>query len=67
MASFFCFVGDDMPISDQLLSKLVCPECRGKLKYDQEASHLDCDKCKLRFSVVDNIPVLLLDEARELK
>lgn len=56
-----------MAISEQLLSKLVCPSCRGELKYTPEAATLDCEKCKLRFNVVDNIPVLLMDEAEELK
>lgn len=55
------------PISDQLLSKLACPKCQGDLKYDRDNENLDCDNCKLRFRITDEIPVLLLDEATEIE
>ncbi|RKX29045.1 MAG: Trm112 family protein [Candidatus Zixiibacteriota bacterium] len=55
-----------MAISEKLLDKLVCPKCRGKLVNEEKRKSLVCNTCKLEFSIVDNIPVLLLDEARAL-
>ncbi len=57
---------DPMALSEDLLSILVCPQCRGNLDYDRTASHLDCPKCKLRYKVVDDIPVMLVDQAEKL-
>ncbi len=55
-----------MTLSEQLVSKLACPKCGAALKYNAEEKKLDCNQCKLRFRVTDNIPVLLIDEAEEL-
>ena len=55
-----------MALSEDLLSILVCPQCRGALTYDREASHLTCAACKLRYQVVDDIPVMLVDQAESL-
>ena len=55
-----------MPISERLLEKLVCPQCKGKLDYDQAAEKLACADCKLVYRIEDNIPVLLVDEAEKM-
>ena len=55
-----------MALSEDLLSILVCPQCRGDLVYDREAGHLTCASCRLRYRVVDDIPVLLVDQADKL-
>ncbi len=46
-----------------LLEIIVCPDCRGGL--DLVASELVCRSCGLAYPVRDNIPVLLVDEARK--
>jgi len=56
-----------MALPEKLLSKLVCPKCRGLLTYDREGDHLTCPECMLRYRVTDDIPVLLLDEAEKLE
>ena len=53
-----------MALSAKLLSKLVCPKCKGDLDYRQAESVLVCGKCKLKFEVKDDIPVMLLAEAK---
>ena len=53
-----------MNIDDWLLDILACPACRAKLRPDQEASELVCTGCGLAYPVRDDIPVLLVDEAR---
>lgn len=50
----------------KLLEILVCPVCKGKLDYNKTAQELTCKPCKLVFPIRDNIPVMLVDEARSL-
>ncbi len=50
----------------KLLEILVCPVCKGKLDYDKAAQELVCSPCKLAFPIRDDIPVMLVDEARSL-
>ena len=57
---------DPMALSEDLLSILVCPQCRGDLNYDRDSNHLTCPACKLRYRVVDDIPVMLIDQAEKL-
>ena len=49
-----------------LLDILACPNCRSPLRVDEEASELVCTSaaCGLAYPVRDDIPVLLIDEAR---
>lgn len=55
-----------MALSERLLAKLVCPRCRGKLDYKENENRLVCNECSLAYKIVDNIPVLLVDEAEKL-
>ncbi|UYG08897.1 Trm112 family protein [Halomonas sp. M4R1S46] len=50
----------------ELLAMLVCPLCKGKLKYDREAQELICRFDGLAYPVRDGIPVMLPEEARAL-
>jgi uncharacterized protein YbaR (Trm112 family) len=52
-----------MALSDELLSILVCPQCKGELRYEREAERLVCEACRLRYPIVDDIPVMLPEEA----
>jgi uncharacterized protein YbaR (Trm112 family) len=53
-------------IDPQLLEILACPECHAPLRVDDAAQELVCtsDTCGLAYPVRDDIPVLLIDEAR---
>lgn len=55
-----------MALSADLLSILVCPACKGHLDYDANACTLTCQACHLRFRVVDDIPVMLIDQAERI-
>jgi uncharacterized protein YbaR (Trm112 family) len=55
-----------MALSEKLLAKLVCPKCKGDLDYRPAESVLVCGKCRLQFEVKDDIPVMLLAEAKPL-
>lgn len=50
----------------RLLDILVCPVCKGNLEYRKGESELVCKPCKLAYPVRDDIPVMLVDEARQL-
>jgi uncharacterized protein YbaR (Trm112 family) len=55
-----------MTLAPRLLEILVCPRCKGVLEYRERESALDCQSCKLRYAVRDDIPVMLVDEATPL-
>jgi hypothetical protein len=52
-------------IDDWLLEILACPKCRAQLRTDDAAGELVCTGCGLAYPVRDDIPVLLVDEARQ--
>jgi uncharacterized protein YbaR (Trm112 family) len=52
-------------LDQQLLDILACPDTHhAPLTHDAAASTLTCTECGKVFEVRDDIPVLLLDEAR---
>ena len=50
----------------KLLDILVCPVCKGPVRYVKPAAELICPVDRLAFPVVEGIPVMLTTEAREL-
>ena len=50
----------------KLLDILVCPLCKGPLIYRKTEKELICRPCRLGYPIVDDIPVMLEDEARKL-
>jgi uncharacterized protein YbaR (Trm112 family) len=50
-------------LDKQLLDIIVCPDCHGSLVAAGE--ELVCQGCGLAYPVRDDIPVLLVDEARK--
>ena len=55
-----------MLIDAWLLDILACPQCHSPLRADEDASELVCTntECGLAYPVRDEIPVLLVEEAR---
>lgn len=53
-----------MSLSPQLLEILVCPKCKGQLEYREAEASLVCMSCHLSYPVRDDIPVMLIDEAK---
>jgi hypothetical protein len=54
-----------MNLDPKLLDVIVCPSCHAALATDDAASELVCTGCGLAYPVRDDIPVLLVDEARQ--
>ena len=53
-------------LDEHLLEILVCPKCKGDLEYKPEQNEIICHKCRLRYEVRDDIPIMLVAEARPL-
>jgi uncharacterized protein len=53
-------------VDARLLEILVCPICKGPLKYDKKAQELICAPDKLAYPIRDGIPIMWADQAREL-
>jgi uncharacterized protein YbaR (Trm112 family) len=51
-------------IAQELLDLLVCPACKKALTVKDEGATLKCAECHRAYPVRDNIPILLIDEAR---
>jgi len=51
-------------LDDKLLEILACPKCKGDLEYTGD--ELKCHACALAYPVRDDIPIMLLDEARDM-
>ena len=56
-----------MTVSQELLDILVCPKCKGKIYLNDRQDGLICDNCKLLYEIRDDIPVMLIDEAKPIK
>lgn len=54
-------------VAKELLEILACPLCKGDLDYDKLNNELICHKSQLAFPIQDGIPVMLIDEARNLE
>jgi len=55
-----------MAIRQELLDILACPKCRGKIYLNDTRDGLICDQCRLMYEIRDDIPIMLIDEARPL-
>ena len=53
-------------VDPKLLEILVCPLTKGPLRYDAAAGELISEQAGLAFPVRDGIPIMLVDEARQL-
>ncbi len=55
-----------MALNQELLDILACPKCKGDIYLNDAGDGLICDRCKLRYEIRDDIPVMLIDEAKPL-
>jgi len=53
-------------VDARLLEILVCPICKGPLRYDRAHEELICQADKLAYPIRDDVPVMLEEEARQL-
>ena len=53
-----------MAISQDLLDILVCPLCKAPVKFTTDNQGLKCSQCRRVYPIKDDIPVMLVDEAK---
>jgi uncharacterized protein len=53
-----------MPISKELLDILACPLCKEAVTLTADACGLRCAKCHRVYPIRDDIPVMLIEEAK---
>jgi uncharacterized protein YbaR (Trm112 family) len=56
-----------MPISKELLEILACPKCKGDIRLNETEDGLICETCKLLYEIRDDIPVMLIEEAKPIE
>ena len=54
-------------VDPKLLEILVCPLTKGALEYDKQKMELISRQAKLAYPIRDGIPIMLVEEARELE
>ena len=54
-----------MAIDKELLEVLACPKCKGAIDLNKTGDGLVCNSCKLVYPVQNEIPVMLIEEARK--
>ncbi|MEP7213439.1 MAG: Trm112 family protein [Acidobacteriota bacterium] len=55
-----------MAISPELLEILRCPKCKSEVELKPDQSGLKCvnPECRLVYPIKEDIPVMLIDEAK---
>jgi uncharacterized protein YbaR (Trm112 family) len=53
-------------IDRKMLEALICPQTGAPLKYDAERQELISNSAHLAYPIRDGIPIMLVDEAREI-
>ena len=56
-----------MALNKELIEILACPKCKGELEFREEKKEIVCRTCKLVYRIEDDIPVMLIDEAKPLE
>ena len=60
-------MSDIRKVDPKLLELLVCPLTKMRLEYDAERQELVSKTAGLAYPIRDGIPIMLADEARELR
>jgi len=56
-----------MAIDPELLEILACPQCKGEVELNDTQDGLICRSCKLLYRIEDDIPIMLIDEAKPVE
>lgn len=55
-----------MALNPELLEILACPKCKGDIYLNESEDGLICNACRLMYEIKDDIPIMLIDEAKPL-
>jgi uncharacterized protein YbaR (Trm112 family) len=53
-------------INKQLKEILACPKCKGRVEIHEDKQEIHCRRCLLVYRIEEDIPIMLIDEARPL-
>lgn len=56
-----------MALNSELLEILACPQCKGEIRLNPTEDGLICDRCHLLYEIKDDIPIMLIDQAKPVK
>ena len=56
-----------MALNSELLEILACPQCKGEIRLNPAEDGLICDRCQLLYEIKDDIPIMLVDQAKSIK
>ncbi len=56
-----------MSINKELLDILACPKCKGAIFLNENQNGLVCNECRLVYEIRDGIPIMLINEAKQLE
>jgi Uncharacterized conserved protein len=55
-----------MSLNKKLLEILACPQCHGTVRWDEKLQGVVCNQCKLLYEVKNDIPIMLVEEAKKV-
>ena len=55
-----------MTLSQDLLDILACPKCKGDIHLNDQQDGLICEACRLQYEIRDDIPIMLIEEAKAI-
>ncbi len=53
-------------MNKELIKILVCPKSGGELEHDEKNNELICKESSLAYPIIDGIPIMLVEKARDL-
>jgi uncharacterized protein YbaR (Trm112 family) len=53
-------------INKELLQILACPKCKGPVRLNEQQNGLLCENCRLVYEIRDDIPIMLIEEAKPM-
>jgi len=53
-----------MAVPQELLDILVCPACKAPIQLTPDGQGLKCVQCHRVYPIKDDIPIMLIDEAK---
>ena len=54
-----------MFVPKDLLKILACPKCKGKI--EEKEMFIICEKCKLAYPILEDVPDMLIEDAWKLE
>jgi hypothetical protein len=55
-----------MAVRKELLEILRCPKCKGPIYANADETGLICEQCRLVYEIREDIPIMLIEEAKPL-